>query len=95
MRKLKNFLDQRLVDGDAPFSSDFDIIDHRNCDYDSTSGLNLDIDSVLGGDVGSVSPLCNVRDALHGIIVLSTCVRPSMNACLLVTEMLLHCDGIH
>jgi len=54
MRKLKNFLDQRLVDGDAPFSSDFDIIDHRNCDYDSTQGLNLDLDSVLGGDVGSV-----------------------------------------
>ena len=27
MRKLKNFLDQRLVDGDAPFSSDFDIVD--------------------------------------------------------------------
>ena len=90
MRKLKNFLDQRLVDGDAPFSSDFDIVDHRNCDYDSTSGLNLDIDSVLGGDVGSVSPLF-FRDAWHGI-VLSTCVRPSMNACLLDVseEMLLH-----
>ena len=82
MRKLKNFLDQRLVDGDAPFSSDFDIIDHRNCDYDSTSGLNLDIDSVLGGDVGSVSLGCVIRDAWHGI-VLSTCVRPlSVNECM-------------
>ena len=55
MRKLKNFLDQRLITGDTPFSDDFDIIDHRNCNYDSTQGLDLDLDKVLGGDVGTVS----------------------------------------
>merc|ERR1712039_144530 len=56
MRKLKNFLDQRLITGDAPFSDDFDIIDHRNCDYDSTQGLALDPDAVLGGDVQAGRP---------------------------------------
>ena len=92
MRKLKNFLDQRLVDGDAPFSSDFDIIDHRNCDYDSTSGLNLDIDSVLGGDVGSVSScLLFVMPGMVLCCPLASVHCPLMNACLLVvTEMLLH-----
>ena len=55
MRKLKDFLDQRLITGDQPFSHDFDIIDHRNCNYDSTQGLDLDLDKVLGGDVGTVS----------------------------------------
>merc|ERR1712241_248808 len=54
MRKLKDFLDQRLITGDQPFSHDFDIIDHRNCNYDSTQGLDLDLDKVLGGDVGTV-----------------------------------------
>ena len=56
MKRLKDFLDERLVAGSQPFSHDFDIIDQRNCDYDSTQGLNLDLDKVLGGgNVGTVS----------------------------------------
>jgi len=57
MKRLKDFLDERLVTGDQPFSHDFDIIDQRNCDYDSTQGLNLDLDKVLGGgNVGTGWP---------------------------------------
>ncbi len=52
MKRVKDVLNEKMKDGD--FSHDFDIVDHRNCQYDSTKGFNLDVDKLLGSDLGQV-----------------------------------------
>ena len=52
MKKVKDFLNAKMSNNN--FSHDFDIVDHRNCQYDSTKGFNLDVDKLLGSDLGKV-----------------------------------------
>ena len=44
--KMKNLLNSQVEDG----SHDFDRIPHSGCDYNTNTGLNIDVDKVIGND---------------------------------------------
>jgi len=43
---MKNLLNSQVEDG----SHDFDRIPHSDCDYNTNTGLNIDVDKLVGND---------------------------------------------